>query len=109
MPSIVFLQSDLTRAVVEAAVGLTVMEAATAHGVNGIEAVCHGALCCATCHIYVDPRWFGKLPPATQDEVQMLELTAAPQRPTSRLSCQITVTAELDGLVVAIPEQGAIA
>jgi ferredoxin, 2Fe-2S len=105
MPAIAFLQGDLTRTVVEAPVGITVMEAAKTHGVNGIEALCHGALCCATCHVYVDPLWFGKLPQAKPDEMQMLELTAAPQRPTSRLSCQITVTEELDGLVVATPEE----
>jgi 2Fe-2S ferredoxin len=89
--------------VVEAVPGRSLMRAATDAGVEGIAADCGGTLTCATCHVYVDPAWLPRLPPPGSDERAMLEMTAAPAEATSRLSCQILLAAELDGLVVRLP------
>lgn len=84
------------------------MEAAVQHGVRGIVALCGGACACATCHVYVDAAWLGKLQPREDMEEGMLECAFEPGE-NSRLSCQIHVTAELDGLVVTVPRrQGAV-
>jgi 2Fe-2S ferredoxin len=84
------------------------MEAATQHGVHGILALCGGACACGTCHVYVDPAWLAKLAPREEMEEGMLECAWEPGE-NSRLSCQIHVTAELDGLVVTVPQrQGAV-
>ena len=80
------------------------MEAARQHGVQGIVAQCGGACACATCHVYVAPRWMAKLEPREDMEEGMLESAWEP-RANSRLSCQIHITAALDGLAVAVPEQ----
>ncbi|OYW16115.1 MAG: 2Fe-2S ferredoxin [Novosphingobium sp. 12-64-8] len=69
-----------------------------------LEGTCEGQMACSTCHVVVSPEWFDKLPPASDDEEDMLDLAAAVTR-TSRLSCQINVTADLDGLTVHIPEE----
>ncbi|MCK8783152.1 2Fe-2S iron-sulfur cluster-binding protein [Roseomonas sp. NAR14] len=107
MPTITYVQPDGTRREVEAPVGSTVMLAAVRNNVRGIDAECGGALACATCHVYVDPAWMDRIPPAGEDEADMLEGVAGERRETSRLSCQINVDAALDGLVVEIPaEQG---
>ena len=106
MAKITFVQPDGSRQEVAAEPGSTVMEAAIRNGVPGIEAECGGACSCATCHVYVDEEWVsatGEAPPMEQD---MLDF-AFDVRPTSRLSCQIRVTDELDGLVVTVPEQQA--
>ena len=76
---------------------------ATAHGVEAIAADCGGCLQCATCHVIVDADWAARLPPPAPDELAMLEMTAAPRQPTSRLCCQITLTPSLDGLRVRLP------
>ena len=80
------------------------MEAAVQHDVQGIVARCGGACACATCHVYVDQAWLGRLPPAEDMELGMLESTWEP-RPASRLACQITITAALDGLRVTVPRR----
>jgi 2Fe-2S ferredoxin len=80
------------------------METALKNSVPGIEAECGGACACATCHVYVEESWFEKLPKAEQMEEDMLDF-AFDVRPTSRLSCQIKVKAELDGLTVTTPEK----
>lgn len=72
---------------------------------NDIEGACEGALACATCHVVVDEAWYGKLTPVADDEADMLDF-ADGLTGTSRLSCQITMTDELDGLIVRIPEEG---
>ncbi len=90
---------------VPAQAGESVMQAAVAAGLDAIAADCGGLLTCATCHVYVDPAWAGKLPPPTSEELGMLEFTAAPRRDTSRLSCQIIVAADTDGLVIELPER----
>ncbi len=81
----------------------SLMRAAVDAGVDGIAADCGGVLSCATCHVVVAPEWADRLPPRSADEDAMLEMTAAPREPTSRLSCQIVVTADLEGLTVRLP------
>jgi ferredoxin, 2Fe-2S len=104
MPRIVFIEPDGVRRVIEAQAGVTVMETARRLGVRGILAQCGGACACATCHVYVSPPWMAKLPPREDMEEGMLESAWEP-RPNSRLSCQIHVTAALDGLEVTVPER----
>ncbi|MEO0975068.1 MAG: 2Fe-2S iron-sulfur cluster-binding protein, partial [Pseudomonadota bacterium] len=82
---------------------MSVMEAAIDNGVEGIEAVCGGGLSCATCHVYVDEAWVAKLSPIETGEEQMLGTTAAPRKANSRLSCQLDVSDDLDGLVLHLP------
>jgi len=103
MPSVTFILNDGSERAVETPADISLMEVAVMNGVDGIVAQCGGALCCATCHVYVDPTWVSKLPNAQDLEVDMLSFVAAEQKLTSRLSCQIKVTDALDGLVVAIP------
>jgi len=102
MPTVVFVQPDGVRREVAAPAGITLMEAARQHGVAGVVAQCGGACACATCHVYVDPAWLGRLEPPEDMEVGMLE-TAWEPRSNSRLSCQIHVTQDLDGLTVVVP------
>ena len=103
MPKITYIAFDGTETTVEAKEGMSVMQTAVNNGVDGIVAECGGACSCATCHVHVDQEWFDKLPEAQSMEKEMLDFVMSPQ-PTSRLSCQIKVTAELDGLVVNTPE-----
>ncbi len=91
------------RHTVRARAGKTLMRAATDAGIDAIAADCGGCLTCATCHVIVDPAWAARLPPPEGDELAMLEMTAWPREPTSRLSCQITLDAALDGLEVRLP------
>lgn len=104
MPTITFVQPDGTRQDVDAEVGMTVMEAAKKNLVEGIEAECGGACACATCHVYVDDNWVEKVGKPQEMEEDMLDF-AFDVRETSRLSCQIKVTNELDGLIVSIPDK----
>ena len=104
MAKITFVQPDGTSQVVAADTGLTVMEAAKKNLVAGIEAECGGACSCATCHVHVDDAWTEKVGKPSPMEEDMLDF-AFDVRPTSRLSCQIKVTEELDGLIVKTPEQ----
>jgi len=105
MPDISFLQPDGTEFGFEAPEGVSLMQAATGQGVAGIVAECGGQARCATCHVYVDDAWAGRLPPPGPDELAMLECTAAERRPTSRLACQIRLAADLQGLQVQVPER----
>ena len=104
MVKITFIDAAGQSKIVEAEEGSTVMEAAIRNDVSGIEAECGGACACATCHVYVDDSWLEKLPKAESMEEDMLDF-AYDVRPASRLSCQIRVTAEIDGLVLHTPEQ----
>lgn len=106
MAKVTFIGSDGTRYDVEADTGSTVMEAAIKNGVPGIEAECGGACACATCHVYVDDGWTPKTGEPEPMEEDMLDF-AFDVRPTSRLSCQIRVSDDLDGLVVSVPERQA--
>ncbi len=104
MPKITFIEHDGTRHEVEAESGMTVMEAAVKNEVPGIAAECGGACACATCHVYVEEDWRDKVGRPSESEEDMLDF-AFDVRENSRLSCQIRVTDELDGLVVHIPEK----
>lgn len=103
MPDITFIHPDGEAQGMEAPEGVSVMQAATGAGVRGIVAECGGSAMCATCHVYVDPAWVDRLPAPLSNELEMLECTADERRPESRLSCQIKLTAELQGLVVRLP------
>ena len=104
MPKITYIDSAGAKRTVEADAGSTVMEAAIRNNIPGIEAECGGACACATCHVYVDEAWVGKLPKPEQMEEDMLDF-AFDVRPTSRLSCQIKVSPALAGLSVTTPEK----
>ncbi len=104
MPKIVFTEPDGGRRELSAPLGITLMEAARQQGVRGIVAQCGGACACATCHVYVDRAWLPKLGPREEMEEAMLENAWEP-RENSRLSCQIHITAELDGLQITVPER----
>lgn len=104
MPKIIYVDQDGTRREVEAKVGETVMEAAVRNQIPGIEADCGGACACATCHVYVDPAWTGVAGSASEMEEDMLDF-AYDVRENSRLSCQLRVTDEFDGLTVETPER----
>jgi 2Fe-2S ferredoxin len=106
MPKITFIDHGGKEHVVEAETGITVMEAAINNLVPGIEAECGGSLACATCHVYVDDAWTEKTGSPSDMESDMLDF-AFELQPNSRLSCQIRVTDEIDGLVVRVPEQQA--
>ena len=88
----------------EVANGLSLMEAATARGVPGIIGECGGSMSCATCHVVVDPDWAERAGSPSAFEEDMLDITDAGRQPTSRLSCQIKMSAELDGIVVSVPQ-----
>ena len=98
------ITADGTRRTIPARVGQSLMRAAVDANEDGIAADCGGCLNCATCHVIVDPAWVARVGPASDDEGYMLEMTAAPRQPASRLSCQIKVSDELDGLTVRMPE-----
>jgi ferredoxin, 2Fe-2S len=104
MTKIIYIAPDGTQFDVEAENGSTVMENAIRNGVPGIEAECGGACACATCHVYVDDAWSEAVGRPEAMEEDMLDF-AYDVRPTSRLSCQIRVRDELDGLVVRVPER----
>lgn len=102
MAKITFISHNGQAHIAEVAPGWSLMEGAVKNGVPGIDAECGGATACGTCHVYIDPAWLSALPPKDEDEEEMLDLAAA-SAPNSRLSCQIQVTPDLDGLVVRIP------
>ena len=102
MLKVTFIQPDGSEQVVDTDTGLTLMESAKMNDVPGIEAECGGACACATCHVYVDDAWRDKAGTPSQMEEDMLDF-AFDVRESSRLSCQIKLTPELDGLVVRVP------
>lgn len=103
MAKITYIEFDGTPHEVDVPTGLSIMEGAIDNNVPGIEAECGGACSCATCHVYVDPAWVHATGEPQYTEQDMLEFAMDPNE-TSRLSCQIEVTDELDGLVVRLPE-----
>ena len=103
MPKIKYIDDNGKEREVEVPLGWSVMECAVKNLVPGIDADCGGACACATCHVYVDPAWVGKLPPKEEMEESMLDF-AQEVKPNSRLSCQLKVTPALDGLVVRTPK-----
>tara|TARA_Y100001970_G_C13804826_1_gene636912 strand:- start:129 stop:449 length:321 start_codon:yes stop_codon:yes gene_type:complete len=84
--------------------GLSVMEGAIQNDVPGIDADCGGSMACATCHVYVKDEWFNKIPKAEEAEIDMIDMAYEPKK-NSRLSCQIIVGDELDGLEITTPEK----
>lgn len=106
MAKLTYLASDGTKFEIDAANGTTVMENAVKNAVPGIEAECGGACACATCHVYVDEAWVEKTGAPEAMEEDMLDF-AFDVQPNSRLSCQIKVTDDLDGLIIKVPERQA--
>lgn len=106
MTKITFVPYRQEEITVEAEIGATVMETAVRAGVPGIEAECGGACACATCHVYVDDAWYARTGAPQPMEEDMLDFAWQVQA-TSRLSCQIKVTEDLDGLIVHVPERQA--
>jgi 2Fe-2S ferredoxin len=102
VPKIFFITADGTPNSVDAAVGTSIMRAAVGAGIDGILAECGGNAMCATCHVYVAEA--DRLPPMSPVEDELLEATASERLADSRLSCQLLVTANLDGLSVVLPE-----
>jgi 2Fe-2S ferredoxin len=105
VPSVTFIQSDGSTQSLVASEGWSVMQTATQAGVRGIVAECGGSAMCATCHVYVDTAWLAKLNAPLANELEMLECTAAERLDSSRLSCQIKMSALLDGLIVRVPDR----
>lgn len=105
MPKVIFRSCSGEKHEVEVAAGRSVMLGATINGVPGIDADCGGTLSCATCHVYVDKAWAGRIPEIEEIENDLLENAAAERRDNSRLSCQIVVTENLDGITVDIPDR----
>ncbi len=106
MPKITYIEDNGKTHSLEVANGLSVMEGAIQNNVPGIDADCGGSCACATCHVYVDEKWFDKLSKKDSAEQDMLDMAFQPNS-FSRLSCQITVSDELDGLVVKMPSKQA--
>ena len=104
MPKITYIEHDGKSHEIEVANGLSVMEGAVQNNIPGIDADCGGSCACATCHVYVDEKWFIKLPKKDSAEEDMLDMAFEPKK-FSRLSCQLTVSNELDGLVVNMPSK----
>lgn len=103
MPKITYIEPSGREVEIDLPVGWTLMQGATTNGVEGIEAECGGSCACATCHCYVE-RLADRLPPPNETEQNMLANVMAERRPNSRLSCQIKVTSDLEGIVVRLPD-----
>ena len=101
MPKLIVVDRAGTEKTIDADVGLTLMEAIRDNGFDELLALCGGCCSCATCHVYVDPAFADKLPPMSEDENDLLE-SSDHRNETSRLSCQVPLTADMDGLKVSI-------
>ena len=104
MPKITYIDQKGNSKTIEVESGLSVMEGAIQNNIPGIDADCGGSMACATCHVYVEEKWLDKLPKAEDAEVDMIDMAYEPKK-NSRLSCQITVSDDLDGLIVNIPSK----
>ena len=104
MPKIKYIEHNGKHHDIEVPNGLTVMEGAVQNNIPGIDADCGGSCACATCHVYVDEKWYNKLPNKESAEEDMLDMAFEPKK-LSRLSCQIVISEELDGLVVKMPSK----
>ena len=104
MPRVTYISHDGKATTLDVDIGTSVMQAAVLHGIDGIVAECGGSCMCATCHVYVEGEQPGVTPAMQSDEDAMLEATASPRQPNSRLSCQLVVSPAMDGLVVRLPE-----
>ena len=104
MPKITYIEHNGKSHEIEVSNELSVMEGALQNNIPGIDADCGGSCACATCHVYVDEKWFDKLPKKESAEEDMLDMAYEPKK-FSRLSCQITIEDSLDGLVVKMPSK----
>ena len=104
MSKITYIENSGNEKTVEVSNGLTVMEGAVQNNIPGIDADCGGGMACATCHVYVKEEWFEKLPKKEDGEEDMLDMAFEPKK-NSRLSCQLIVSDELDGLIVSTPSK----
>ena len=104
MPKITYIEHDGKTHTIEVASGLSVMEGAVQNNIPGIDADCGGSMACATCHVYVKEEWFNKLTKKEDGEEDMLDMAFEPRK-NSRLSCQLMVSDQIDGLVVNLPEK----
>ena len=104
MPKIIFIDKSGKNKSAEVDAGLSVMEGAIQNDIPGIDADCGGAMACATCHVYVEEKWLDKIPKAEEAEEDMIDMAFDPKK-NSRLSCQLIVSDELNGLTVTTPEK----
>ena len=104
MPKITYKDYQGSSKTIEVESGFSVMEGAIQNEIPGIDADCGGSMACATCHVYVDDKWFDKIPKAEDAEIDMIDMAFEPKK-NSRLSCQLIVNDELDGLEVTTPEK----
>ena len=102
MPKIKYIDCKGSSKTIEVDNGMTVMEGAVQNNISGIDADCGGSMACATCHVYVQENWLNKLPKAEEAEEDMIDMAYEPKK-NSRLSCQLIVSEELDGLIVTTP------
>ena len=102
MAKITYIDKDKNSKTIEVENGLTVMEGAIQNNIPGIDADCGGSMACATCHVYVEEKWLNKLPNAEEGEVDMIDMAFEPKK-NSRLSCQLIISDEMDGLEVTTP------
>ena len=104
MPKITYIEHNGKKHTIDVANGLSIMEGAVQNNIPGIDADCGGAMACATCHVYVKEEWFNNLPQKEQGEEDMLDMAFEPKK-NSRLSCQILVSKEIDGIIVDLPKK----
>ena len=104
MPKITYLDHQGNSKTIDVENGLTVMEGAIQNDIPGIDADCGGSMACATCHVYVEEKWLNKITKAEEAEVDMIDMAFEPKK-NSRLSCQLIVSDELNGLIVTTPEK----
>ena len=104
MTRITYIKHNTKSQTIDVANGLSVMEGAIQNNIPGIDADCGGSMACATCHVYVKEEWFNKLPQKEEGEEDMLDMAFEPKK-NSRLSCQLIVSDQLEGLVVNLPEK----
>jgi 2Fe-2S ferredoxin len=104
VPKAIYISPDESSIEIDVPVGTSLMHAATTHSIDGIVGDCGGAMSCATCHVFVEPQFVSLLSPVSDTESQMLDYTAAPRQPNSRLSCQLVMSEALDGLTVRIAD-----
>jgi len=100
---VTFIMRDGSKRDLTAEISQSLLDVARAHSIDEVEGACGGAMACSTCHMIVDKDWYGKLPPPTDDETDMLDLAPGITK-TSRLGCQIKLTAAMDGLTVKLPQ-----
>jgi len=102
--TVTFIMRDGTARDLSAEVGETLLDVSRKHDISEIEGACGGAMACSTCHVIIDKGWYAKLPRPTGEETDMIDLAKGVTR-TSRLGCQIRLTAEMDGLIIRLPEE----